>query len=847
MVEPSLTPAQWARVSAEFPELEALPTATREARLAAIGVQHPREAEELRSLLAAADADGGLLERMTQDALADWQSTRESDALGRTIGPWRITRQIGRGGMGVVYEAIRSDSEFTQRVAIKTLAMAVHQPEMLWRFRRERRILADLSHPNITALIDGGATDDGVPYLVMEHLDGVRVDHWCAQQKLSLRARLDLFRTVCSAVQFAHGKLVVHRDLKPSNILVTRDGVVKLLDFGVAKLMAADDTDADTTRSGFAPLTTAYASPEQVRGEAISTATDVYALGVLLFRLLTGSAPYDLEGKSAGEVMQLLGETPPRLLSAVVSDTHAAQSLETNGDTLRRQLRGELDAIVQMALRKDPARRYATVQAFSDDVLRYLKGEAVAARPERWSYSVRVFVRRNRAFSVAVVLGTLSLMVGTIVSTWQARRASAESLRATRVRAMLESVLSASDPFSYNGIRAGSSEVPLRVVLDSAVRRVASELPDDPRTRADLYRSFASSYANLDELERARQLADSARTLHQLTTGPSSLDVTADIILAARVFRALGDDDHALDLLEQLRAPGAMSPVARDSLASLVHLGVAQVRQALFYEADSLRAPALAAIAEEMMRAVPRQFLIAIAESVLAVAETERGQIVLADSLLASAQRRLSVDSLRYPATPLFVNAYAGFGFYMRGALPASEASWQRARETSTRVFGALHPLTAETQSGLSWTLLGLGRFAEGKALADSALATELARTHHNAGMRSGLYRQQMSYALAMGDLAGAEAVRERALAELPGTGRRRPFIDMYLSFTSAALAMQQRDTTAAWQAMANAAQVMRVGAGASHPLTQLAGARLAEFSALMGRDVTTGRRLRGP
>jgi eukaryotic-like serine/threonine-protein kinase len=840
----SLTPSQWAVVSAEFPALLATDTAARTQHLTALSMTDAAVAAELRSLLAAADADDGMLERVVDRALTDWQPTAAPSVAGRMIGPWTLTREIGRGGMGVVYEGARAGGEFDKRVAIKTLAMGVQRPELLWRFRRERQILAGLSHPNITTLFDGGATDDGVPYLVMEFVDGMRIDAWCDSQGLSLRERLDSFRTVCAAVQFAHSKLIVHRDLKPGNILVTGDGVVKLLDFGVAKLLAADDADTDATRTGLAPLTTAYASPEQARGESVTIASDVYALGVLLYRLLTGASPYDLDGKTASEAMHILSTASPRLPSDGVTESHARHLGGTSLPALRSVLTGELDAIVLMALRKEPDRRYATVQALSDDVLRYLKGETVAARPERFSYTLRAFVRRNRGLTLAALTAIVSMLVGTGVSIWQARRAQAEAARATRVRTMLEGVLGASDPFSYNGIRAGGSDVPLRVVIDSAAVRVATAWREDPATRADLYRSFAGSYANLDQLDLATQWIDSARVLHERTSGTRSLAVAADRTMAAMIQFAKGEADSSLASLELLREQSARAGIVRDSLRSLVLVSLAQVRQITFYDTDSAASLATSALRLESERTAPRLGIVAQAEGVLAVAEAMRGHAARSDSLIEVSLRHLSADSSQMPAVSLEVLAYAGFATYVHGALPASEAYWRQAHATAVRVFGPRHPLTAESQAGLSWTLLNLGKLPEGKALADSALATHLARTHRNAALLCAMYRQQMSYALATRDTAAAVAAQRLSAAELPATGGQRPFLETYLMYATAALQMQQHDTVAAWHSLDRAATVMRTGVGPAHPLSKQATARLIEFSGRVGRNVTTGERV---
>jgi eukaryotic-like serine/threonine-protein kinase len=841
MTPDSLTPSQWAQVSAEFALLADAGRDSRSERLEVLARTDAAVAREVRSLLSAADADDGMLERLATRAVEELHAERSAPLTGRTLGPWTLTREIGRGGMGVVYEGRRAGGEFDKRVAIKTLAMGVRRPELLWRFRRERQILAGLSHPNITTLFDGGTTDDGVPYLVMEYVDGTRIDAWCDAQQLALRARLDLFRTVCGAVQFAHSKLIVHRDLKPGNIMVTNEGVVKLLDFGVAKLLAADDTDADTTRTGLAPLTTAYASPEQARGEAVTTSSDVYALGVLLYRLLTGVAPHDLDGRSAAEVMELLSTASPRLPSASVSETQAAALGGLSAPALRRALSGELDAIVMKALRKDPERRYLTVQALSDDVLRYLKSEPVTARPERLWYTVRAFARRNRAVSVAAALALVSMLAGTGVSLWQAHRATAAAARATRVRTVLESILSATDPLSPHGIRAGGPDVPLRVVLDSAVARVAWNLGNEPQTRADLYRSFATSFNGLDRLDEAMMLADSARTLHARVEGAASLDVAIDETIIAVVQWNRGDADAARRGLESLRDRMARDLMIRDSLGAVVLGTLAQVTQGNFYEGQRAAALAAEAIRLELDAASPKMAYVATLEALLAMTQAHAGRAAASDSSLARAFHSLAADAGRFPAGPMYVASFAGGAEFARGRLPVAEGHMRRAVTSGTQVFGARHALTATVQSALATVLLAQGKLAEAKRLADSALATQLARAHRNPRLVLEAYRLQASIALVMQDTASARGMLRLATAELPRLGGTRPHNAAFLDFVQAGLAMQAHDTLTAWRALHDAATITRDQLGAAHPVTTLSAARLAEFSARFRRDPGTG------
>ena len=309
---------------------------------------------------------------------------------GRQLRGYELIREIGRGGMGTVYLAERTDGTFHKKVAIKIVRAEKNNSEILERFRREREILASLDHPNIARLLDGGSTEEGLPYFVMEFVDGQPIHRWCDERKLNVGQRLELFRNVCAAVQYAHQHLVVHRDLKPGNILVTADGTVKLLDFGIAKLLDTAPTgELPATITMMRLMTPEYASPEQVKGKAITTLTDVYSLGMVLYELLTGHRPYRLLSAAMHEVARMISEEEPTRPSDVVSTTEAGQEGERGkqpitpkavsevreGDPnrLRKRLQGDLDSILLTTLRKEPARRYSSVEAFSDDLRRHLK------------------------------------------------------------------------------------------------------------------------------------------------------------------------------------------------------------------------------------------------------------------------------------------------------------------------------------------------------------------------------------------------------------------------------------------------------------------------------------------
>lgn len=369
--------------------------------------------------------------------------------LGQQIGAYKIEREIGFGGMGAVYLATRSDGKFEQTVAVKMLKRELNTAAIRRRFQYEQQILSKLEHPNIARLLDTGRCADGVPFLVMEFIAGEPINEFCERENLNLHERLKLFRTVCAAVAFAHQNLIVHRDLKPSNILVTADGVPKLLDFGIAKLLDSESENSKShTVTNLGAMTPEYASPEQIRGEQVTTATDVYSLGVILYELLTAHRPFELKTKSAKEILQAVCETEPTAPSRSISDfgfeiadsettlPYAANKterakLKTNPKSKIRNpksLRGDLDNIVLKALKKDASRRYSSVEQFSEDVRRHLAGLPVLARPDTLAYRAEKFVSRHKFGVAAFLLIALSLLGGISATAWQARRAEQQKL-----------------------------------------------------------------------------------------------------------------------------------------------------------------------------------------------------------------------------------------------------------------------------------------------------------------------------------------------------------------------------------------------------------------------------------
>ncbi len=479
---------------------------------------------EVESLLSAhAGADSFLTTPLLGNRGTSTTQDLAHSMVGRRVDRYRIDGVIASGGMGTVFRAVRDDDHYQQRVAIKLIRLGTMTASMRRRFHQERQALAQLEHAYITRLIDGGATNDGVPYLVMELVDGLRIDAHCDQRRLSITDRLELFRKVCQAVHFAHQNLIVHRDLKPSNILVTPEGEPKLLDFGIAKLLddPGDSGDVDATLTALRALTPRYASPEQVRGETITTATDVYSLGVILYELLTGRRPYSFDSGSDYQKGRVVCEQqPPTPSAAVVSPTgfvagsegSATLSSDTVGRLrgeqpaqLRRHLRGDLDNIVLMALQKEPQRRYASVQELSDDIGRYQDGLPVVARRSTVTYRTIKLVKRNKVVVAAAGIVLLTLVVGTIGTATgliHARRAErfaqqerVAALRAEAdaqdIRIFLQDMLAVSNPY-----RTGRN-VTVAELLEEAEKRIQAELTDRPAVEAGVRYALANTYMGM--------------------------------------------------------------------------------------------------------------------------------------------------------------------------------------------------------------------------------------------------------------------------------------------------------------------------------------------------------------
>jgi serine/threonine-protein kinase len=404
---------------------------------------------------------------------------------GERIGQYQLLREIGRGGMGEVWLAERADGRFDQRVAIKVIKRGMDTDEVLRRFAQERRILAHLNHPGIARLLDGGETADGRPWFALEYVEGERLDHYCESRKLGIRERLELFREVCAAVQCAHQNLVIHRDLKPGNILVTAEGAPKLLDFGIAKLLDPEGGTTGLTETGQRVMTRDYASPEQARGDAVTTASDVYSLGVILYELLSGRRPYDLANLPQREITRVICEQEPRPPSQASRASRAEAPPETTG--WRDKLASDLDNIALKALSKEPERRYASAAELAEDIRRYLAGLPVSASGDTLTYRAFKFVKRHRVPVAATAAVMLALVIGLVAVMWQAAMARQERDNAQAINDFTRDILSNANPVYGSPGHGKGPNVTLLDVLRYAEKKIDEKFKDRPEIRNDLH------------------------------------------------------------------------------------------------------------------------------------------------------------------------------------------------------------------------------------------------------------------------------------------------------------------------------------------------------------------------
>ena len=678
----AMTAERWRKVTELFDAVIDLPSAERAAALEKLCGMETALRAEVEALLMASDNAGQFMQEPARDYVTPMITASTADVdepVPDRIGPFRIEREIGRGGMGTVYLAERDDNQFRHRVAVKLARSAFADSHMARRFLDERQILAWLTHPNIASLVDGGVTEQGAPWFAMEYVEGMPIDRYCDEHRLDLNTRLRLFAQVCDAVDHAHRKLVVHRDLKPGNILVTSSGQVKLLDFGIAKLLDPSPSGSSSAPPTTRYLTPEYASPEQLRGDPVSIATDVYALGVILYRLLTGAHPHRNTGDSLAAWARRFSE-PPLPPSATLGDTSAAPSrapaATARGLTpakLRRRLRGDLDAIALKALQPEPEQRYQSVEQLVSDVRRHLLGATVSARGGSAAYAVRTFVKRHRV-GVASVVGLFIVVLSFgIVTALQSRRITMERDKARQVASFLVNLFAEADPY-----RPESAPPSLRDVLDRGAEQAERDLASQPEVRAEMMFAMGRAYFGLGDLDR------SARMLETST--------------------------------ELLRSRGSENAELATTLNFL-----AQVRR------HQRRAPAAESLYREVLR--QRQRLLPADDPAIILTLSGLGSALQAQGKHAEAERTLGdalvVERARQPNDPMLVAQLArnlAHSLRDQSRFAEAEALYREALSLHEHVFGRDHPETANSMVNLGNILRSLKRDAEAERLIRSGV-----------------------------------------------------------------------------------------------------------------------------
>ncbi len=706
---------------------------------------------EVRSLLVAHE-ESSPIDILAAEVMEPLRSGLHGEPQeGDRIGAYRVLRRIARGGMGAVYLAERADDEFEQRVALKLVPSELGAEEIQRRFLVERQILAQLEHPNIARLLDGGRSDDGTPYLAMEYVEGARVDRYCDERRLSVTDRLHLFCSICDAVQFAHQNLVVHRDIKPSNILVTPDGAVKLLDFGIAKLLSEGPGDARGEQTRTRWMTPSHASPEQVVGGPITTATDTYALGVLLYELLSGHRPYQATTGTPAQIARQICEVEPERPSAIVERTveletpagdvqritpaAVSSARDTDPRRLSRRLSGDLDTIVLKALRKEPERRYASAGVFADDIRRHLTGLPVQARPDTLGYRASKFVRRHRVGVAATALVILSLAAGVVGTAWQAGRATRQARIATEERdrarreaakaeqatAFLVDLFQVADPSEARGREITASEI-----LERGAERIDDDLADQPELKGTMMGVIGQVYMNLGRFDDARPLLEASLRLNAETLGEDHQSVAASLTNLARLYVQEARFDSADALLRQALAihRRAVEPDS-DRIAGAINnlaelfLNRRQLDSAEVYLRDAIA----------IRRNLGDDASVELATNLgnLAAVLSRRGEHDEAEALdreaLETRRRTLPAD---HPDIALSLNNLAVV-LVRGGKTEAAEAPLREALEIRRKVFGPDHPEVAKTTGNLAAVLERLGDLEGAESLYREALESKRA------------------------------------------------------------------------------------------------------------------------
>jgi serine/threonine protein kinase len=688
-----MNPSNWERVEQVFDEVSDLPEEQCSAKLAELCASELEIRAEVESLLIAHRKAASFLEGTPLVGKDDLESSSFS---GRQLGPYVLLECIGSGGMGAVYRAERRDGRFERQVAIKVVPAALHSRELLRRFTSEQKILAALDHPNIARLLDAGVSPEGVPYFVMEYVNGIPVSEYCREHPLTLREKLELFQHVCIAVHAAHQNLIVHRDLKPANILVTSNGMPRLLDFGIAKIVDPwNMSKPEATRSLSNPMTPSYASPEQLRGENLTTATDIYSLGVILFELLAGRLPYNTTGSLPETLQAIQLEDPPEL------------------GTIDRAFRGDIETIAAKALEKEKTLRYSSAADLAGDIQHYLDHEPIEARRPTLAYQLQKFASRHRAIVVALSAIFVVLVLGVAATTWEAGRArKAESSalrerdRATRVTDFMTKMFKVSDPSEARG-----NTVTARELLDKASKEIDTGLSQDPVTQAQMMHIMGTVYESLGLFSGSGSLFSRAANIRRKVLGPENIDTLASQRMLGWILRIEGSYPESEKILRETLATERRTLASEhpETLSSMQMLGWTLREEGKDDEAQKM----LNATFDAQRRVLGPENLDTLQTAqMLAWTFRDNGEYAEAEKLL---RNTLSIQArVLGPEHPDTLGSLHLLGWALReeGQLAESEKIHRQNIEVRRRILGPEHPDTLDSMSELAGTLLQENQFA---------------------------------------------------------------------------------------------------------------------------------------
>ncbi len=704
---------------------------------------------EIVSLLAADEKQHSIF----SGSAADYVTVDDATLAGENFGNYRAIKQIGSGGMGSVYLAERSDGHFEQKVALKVVKPGMISHEIITRFEEERQILAKLQHPNIARLLDGGISESGLPYFTMEYVEGKPITEYCDDNNLTIEQRLELFKKVCEAVLYAHQNLVIHRDIKPSNILVREDGEVKLLDFGIAKVFEEDTDQKFVTRTGMRVMTPEYASPEQVRGEQVSTATDIYSLGLILYQLLTGCPPYEVTSTSALEMERIICLTDPQKPSAMITKIFSSASenrykaspdfisrkRKTTIPKLKKIIAGDLDNICLMAIRKEPERRYSSIAQFITDIDNHLNKLPVTARKSTAGYITRKFIQRHK---VGVVVATIAIMLIALVTIFytvrlaeQRDKAQLEAEKSKKISEFLAGIFQVSDPEQSLG-----ESITARELLDNGVKRLESELRDQPEVLANMLGVTGNVYKSLGLYDKAQTLLQKAYVINDSLLGNVSPETAKSLNDLANLNFAMGNYSSAIQKFEQ-----------------------AVEKRKNIYGEESLE------VSESM--------------NDLAMVLREEGDYDRSEKLL---QKSLSIrQKLLSSESPELAQSINNLGLLKEdlGEFEEAKRLLEKALQIKEKIYGKIHPSMTETIGNLAFLLQQMGEYEEASKLFNETLEIDKKLFGDLHPVISTDFYNLASNTALMGDLNAAEKLYTEVLElDKQLLGEEHPYIALDLN-----------------------------------------------------------------